>query len=270
MKLKYYLRGLGFGVLLTVVLLSLTTKPTKKESLSEEEIIRLAENLGMEMKEKESIDYKSIKENLHENDQKSENEEKEKEAKSNEGSEEQNTGEDVTDSSEASDDKSKEVESGTDGTSKKKLSEDTTSSDKARSTNDKKTTSDSKDSQTTGASVKDEMKQKIKQDFEENAGITDKKVSNKKQLSTNASDDSTKTTKNSNSTKTEYANITVSKGMGSNQVAKLLESAKIIEDAKKFDQYLIKQGISKKILVGTYTLPKGADYDVIKKVITSR
>ncbi len=49
MKLKYYMRGLGIGILITTLILTIG-----KEKLSEEEIIEKAEALGMVMQEDDS------------------------------------------------------------------------------------------------------------------------------------------------------------------------------------------------------------------------
>lgn len=48
MKLKYYLRGIGVGIILTAVVFCIANQ---KEKLSDEEIIRRAASLGMVMKE---------------------------------------------------------------------------------------------------------------------------------------------------------------------------------------------------------------------------
>ena len=50
MKLKYYLRGLGIGILLTVIILSITNAG-KSNPLTDQEIIQRAEQLGMIMKD---------------------------------------------------------------------------------------------------------------------------------------------------------------------------------------------------------------------------
>lgn len=50
MKLKYYLRGLGIGILITVLVLTIASLGEKKE-LTDEEIIARAEELGMVKKE---------------------------------------------------------------------------------------------------------------------------------------------------------------------------------------------------------------------------
>lgn len=48
MKLKYYLRGLGIGIIVTTLVLMVAFSG-KKEKLSDQEIMQRAEQLGMVM-----------------------------------------------------------------------------------------------------------------------------------------------------------------------------------------------------------------------------
>ena len=50
MKLKYYLRGLGIGIIITTIILTISYSGRKSE-LTDEEIIQRAEELGMVMEE---------------------------------------------------------------------------------------------------------------------------------------------------------------------------------------------------------------------------
>ncbi len=54
MKLKYYLRGLGLGILVTSVILSISFY-THKNTISDEEIIKRAKKIGMIMPETEDV-----------------------------------------------------------------------------------------------------------------------------------------------------------------------------------------------------------------------
>jgi len=47
MKLKYYLRGIGVGILFSTIILSVSFHSTKNKQLSDAEIIQKAEELGM-------------------------------------------------------------------------------------------------------------------------------------------------------------------------------------------------------------------------------
>lgn len=65
------------------------------------------------------------------------------------------------------------------------------------------------------------------------------------------------------------ATITVTRGMGSTEVAGLLQRAGIIEDAADFDSYLVKQGISNKIQINTYKFNSNMSYEDIGKELTT-
>lgn len=58
MKLKYYLRGLGIGIIGTAIVMGIALSGNKKETLSDEEIIERAEILGMVMEGKLGPDKK--------------------------------------------------------------------------------------------------------------------------------------------------------------------------------------------------------------------
>lgn len=66
MKLKYYLRGIGFGILISTVVLSLAFgKNTKTVELTDEEIIERAKELGMEEKSSVTIDRDAVNESIN-------------------------------------------------------------------------------------------------------------------------------------------------------------------------------------------------------------
>lgn len=62
MKLKYYLRGLGAGILFSVLVFVFVVNP-KETTLSDEEIIQRAKMLGMTEKQELSIDMEKLREN---------------------------------------------------------------------------------------------------------------------------------------------------------------------------------------------------------------
>lgn len=64
--------------------------------------------------------------------------------------------------------------------------------------------------------------------------------------------------------------ISISSGMWSDDVSKLLENNGIIESAGSFNTYLIENGYQHKIRTGEYTLLKGTSFEEIAKKITSR
>lgn len=65
MKLKYYLRGLGVGVICTAIIMGIALSGGKKEQLTDEEIIERARLLGMVMEEEqEETDAQKTAEDL--------------------------------------------------------------------------------------------------------------------------------------------------------------------------------------------------------------
>ena len=64
--------------------------------------------------------------------------------------------------------------------------------------------------------------------------------------------------------------ITVNSGDGSLTVAKKLEQAGLIQDAKEFDRYLCQNGYDKKICTGVHTFEEGASDEEIAKEITRK
>ncbi len=106
MKLKYYLRGLGIGIICTAIIMGIALSGNKKETLTDAEIIERARLLGMVMEEetgetkkagssegknpinekkedgqnkkKNSSDYDEIKDTMEEEDKKEQEESPEK------------------------------------------------------------------------------------------------------------------------------------------------------------------------------------------------
>ena len=64
MKLKYYLRGLGVGIILSTIILSFAIKKDTKNDLTDQEIIARAKELGMEMKSENSYDFDAVDESI--------------------------------------------------------------------------------------------------------------------------------------------------------------------------------------------------------------
>ncbi len=62
--------------------------------------------------------------------------------------------------------------------------------------------------------------------------------------------------------------ITVSGGSGSYTVALNCEAAGLVSDAKEFDTYMCANGYANRISVGTFEVPLGSDYETIAKILT--
>ena len=66
----------------------------------------------------------------------------------------------------------------------------------------------------------------------------------------------------------DYAVLTVERGNSSNVVADKLQRLGIIEDSRDFDKYLVDNGYATRISVGTFQIPYGSSYEFIAKTIT--
>lgn len=75
-------------------------------------------------------------------------------------------------------------------------------------------------------------------------------------------------TDESNQETGETVTITVQSGSGSRTVCNQLAEAGLIENAAEFDRYLIDNGYSKRICVGTYEIEVGVNEEEIAKIIT--
>lgn len=66
----------------------------------------------------------------------------------------------------------------------------------------------------------------------------------------------------------ESVSITVSAGSGSETLAASLLRAGLIDDSKAFNTYMVDNGYSTKIRVGTFSIPVGSTYEEICKIVT--
>ena len=75
--------------------------------------------------------------------------------------------------------------------------------------------------------------------------------------------------KTENRTKsTETYTLEISKGATSESVSRLLKQGGLIDNSTDFDSYLCRNGYDKRIQDGVFTIPAGAGYEDIAKIIT--
>ena len=193
MKLKYYLRGIGIGVIITTVVLTIAFSIQKNKQITDEEIRERAAALGMVMPNE-----------IPERDTLANAEANKEAAQEKEFVQEEMT---VTDESEPAD------------------KEPVSKADSATKT--EKTTSEKT--------------------------VTEK-------------------TKKSKADKTvvEQVELSIVGGEYSDIICEKLRKAGLIEDAEDFNKYLAKSGYDNQLQPGTYVIPKGADYDTIIKIITTK
>lgn len=66
----------------------------------------------------------------------------------------------------------------------------------------------------------------------------------------------------------EVVSIEIEKGMSSNKVAKIIYEKGLVDSASAFNKYLVDNGYSKKVRIGTFKITVGADYKEIADIIT--
>ncbi len=294
MKLNYYLRGLGIGIVVTALLMGITGKSSP---MTDEQIKNRARELGM-------ID--SGEQVLSENSQLSDKDEAVATIVLGETPENGTTKpedalealtENITKGDKATSSSSDKKE--TSSSDKKEMS---SSDKKETSSSDKKETSSSSEKKETSSSVKKEASSSAKlpevgtkADESEDGQAPDKakqsssvktsssaKNSSSAKSSSSAKDSSS--AKSSSSTKEEKLaaatedaknraeaqayTLTVSGGQGSASVAKELERAGIIADADAFDKFLCANGYDRRITVGKKVIPAGASEVEIAGILT--
>lgn len=231
MKLKYYMLGLGIGILLTTLILAVA-KP--KGELTDQEIIDRAKALGMELKSDRDKALREMLENGGTSGELSPNPSQPPE-KSSPDSQEKNKD---TDPSEGMDVTPEPTAASEETTSSESLAETTSAPDaEAESgTSEKPPVSDTPADSPSSTDTEDTEVGKSQGRDGVNAG--------------------------------ELITFTIEKGMPSGTVAALLKEAGLIQDVSEFNQYIIEKGKASVIEIGTYTLPVGVTYDEIISNIT--
>lgn len=186
MKLKYYLRGIGIGMIVTTIILMITFAVHKDQPLTDDEIRERAEKLGMIMAEDLPVSDK-----LADTDPAGSGED-EQDGSVDSWTEPQGTQDDTGDAAPADDESGQETQE-----------------------------SDKKD---------DGVKQEV----------------------------------------VEQVELSIVGGEYSNAVCKKLKKAGLIDDAEDFNKYLSEGGYDNLIQPGNYTIPKGADYEEIIRIITEK
>lgn len=197
MKIVYFLRGLGIGIIFSALILSVAFH-SSKSSMTDEMVIERAKELGMV----EAGDSDDALDKLL--------------------SQREDTTGDKSSEEQGEDASTKEQSSEADTTEAVSTEEKTTEA----ATTEEITTEEA----TTEAATTEEPKKK-----------TPKSVS-----------------------------FTISRGMYSEKVAQALADIGVIDSAASFNKYLTDNGYAGRLVVGTYKLKPGEDYDSIARKITGR
>jgi uncharacterized protein YdaU (DUF1376 family) len=196
MKLGYFLRGLGIGIVFCAIIMMAASR-TSDSSMTDEEVIARAKELGMV---------------------------------------EQDASDDALDAlfaDTASDDADEQTEEDT-------TSEETTESATTQESSTETATTEEVTEQTT-----QEATTETPADTTQEVAVTDSNAS-------------------------QTVTFSITRGMYSEKVASTLAYLGVIDDAAAFNQYLSDYGYASRLVVGTYEVTKGEDYDSIARKITTK
>lgn len=269
MKLKYYLRGLGAGIVLATVSLSLILGKQTNTELTDEQIIERAEALGMEMKKASvHVDYNAINQSINgtkdeaqtngTNDETGSNDESKEAAANDESSDAESNDAQSNDvnkndeSDDATNGSSNKVDNNKDGENANETSaENITGSGSADKEQDKELQSQETDSsdETSKETVSDDQKsgETEREDSESNSNATGEIIINEQPV-----------------TKT----ITIRPGMTATQVCQLLEDQGVISSAEDFNLYLIDHRLTANIISKKIDIAVNTEFKKIAEMIT--
>lgn len=228
-----YLRGLGLGMIVTALVLSFGVKSENK-TMTDAEVRARAKELGM-VEESEKLKDAVSKEAVNG---------EEAAAEVTDRANEDEHAEEVTEPNEVK----------ADGTDK---SEEPAEVKKPEAAKDDA----GKPEAVTEEPVKESSPEEKVEDDKDAAEIDNKKEETKEAVRDEKKSEDDKSKK-------PYS-LKIERGYSSDRVAGILEDAGVIDNAAAFDRYLCSNGYDKRISVGSYQIPAGADYSTVAKLITN-
>ena len=261
MKLKYYLRGMGIGIILTAIVMGFALGG-RKATLSDAEIIQRAKALGMvdgdsgvlldsqdQEGEETSDDTSASNTPLFEEGAKIPEKDQQEVASSG------------TSAAEVDEEEEERKEASSEA------SEDKSSASYA-STKETETASGTGKSDVTGSSASAETSKKddTVKAATESASSSTKETSTDQANASSEADTSNSTSETGINTSSKT--VTIPGGLGSDQVAQILVREGIIDNAVSFNKYLVDSRKDRVIRSGVKTIPAGATYEQIASIIT--
>ncbi len=249
MKLKYYLRGLGIGILVTALVMGITAEPEKP--LSDGEIRALAANLGMV--DPDSLSLANVGNTGSQGN--SENAPQEPEGSAPPASSQEPEGNEEPEGSAEPDAAENEEPEGS-------AEPDSAGNEMPEGGEASENPSEPEEN---GAS---EEQPEGNEEPEGSAGPDS--AGNETPEGGEASENPPEPEENdspASSAEPETVTIVIVRGDSSYTVSRRLREAGLIEDAGEFDAYLVENGYSKSIRTGTYRIPLGATWEEIAGII---
>ena len=242
MRLKYYLRGLGIGIVVTAVIMGVSAG-RQRPAMTEEQIIARAKELGMV--EQEGILAEIAGESAVTDNQ--------KEAPK-------------AETSKAETPKQEEVKAETTQTAEPKaeaLKEETAKTE-APKEEAAKTEAPKEEAAKTEAPKEEAAKTEAPK---EEAAKTE---APKEEAAKTETPEPEETSKPETVQKTSSVVVSIYPGEGSYTVSRKLAALGLVESADIYDKFLCQNGYDKKLCTGNYTITEGATADEIARILTKR
>lgn len=245
MEKKYYLRGLGLGIIVTAVIMGIALSGgAARREMTDEEVIARARELGM------TEDTRLL-------EPAEENQEEETPAEAKEP-----VKKDVAVKAEAEAQK-KDAETAAEAETQKKDAETAAKAEAQKKEENAKVETETKPSTDTPEPKKD-TNEMTKQDDDGNMKPSGTETDSSTKPTGTETDNDTKPV--SGGTKS----VTIVSGDSSYAIAKKLEAAGIVDSASSYDTYLCEHGYDKKLRTGTFQIPEGATEEQIAKIVTGQ
>ena len=245
MRFKYYLRGIGLGIIFAVLIMIIAIHNHKDSFLSDKEIIEKAKELGMVMSDNNSENISGTELKFGSESSTTEIYKVDTEtakAPSESASSKKN------DKTISKDSESEDAQS--DGTSTNKNLTDKT-------TEDKNSTDKAADKTTEDKNSTDKTTDKASEDKNSTDKTSEKSSENKD-------------AKNNNSQTNDYVIIKVKQGDVCRTISEALQNLGLVDDAEDFRKYMGKKGYADRIHAGEYKIPRNSTYEEIAQILIKK
>ncbi len=259
MRFKYYLRGIGLGIIFAVLIMIIAIHNHKDSFLSDKEIIEKAKELGMVMSDNNSENISGTELKFGSESSTTEIYKVDTEtakAPSESASSKKN------DKTISKDSESEDAQS--DGTSTNKNLTDKT-------TEDKNSTDKAADKTTEDKNSTDKTTDKASEDKNSTDKTTDKASEDKNSTDkTSKKSSENKDAKNNNSQTNDYVIIKVKQGDVCRTISEALQNLGLVDDAEDFRKYMGKKGYADRIHAGEYKIPRNSTYEEIAQILIKK
>ena len=278
MRLKFYLMGLGIGVIVAAVIMGIAMRGRTRE-MTDEEIMARARQLGM-------VEAGTLAEiPAGENNQSADQNRETVEQQTPQETPAAQTVASVAESGSPAGEESSEDAAGTDASSGAETGESTGALNGTDGTvadpglvvegepvdDEEETETAAEEAAGTDPAASDNTADR-EQSVPGNTAVADtnRENENSDASGTGASVTQTGATASGSSTGSGSIVVTIPDGLYSEDIASLLENAGVVDNAAAFNDYLVNSGMDRYITVGARLIPRGASYEDVARIITGR